>query len=193
MNDSSTGGYLAPSGPVAQDAALEDQIQAAIVGITGLSGPRVKPAWQPNPPAKEDLTVDWCAYRITSIDPNWTGAIVHHPEGEGTDELRRHETVEVLCNFYGPNASAFACVFRDGLLIPQNMETLQAQGIAFLEAGAIRAAPDFVNNQWVQRQDLLVRFRRMTSRTYQIRNVLSAEGVFVVENGNTNSWNTENT
>lgn len=192
MTDSSTGGYLAPTGTVAEDQALRYQIQAAIVGITGLAGAKVKAAWQPNPPQKEDLTVDWCAYRITSIDPNWTGAIVHHPEGDGTDELRRHETIEVLVNFYGPNATAYAAVLRDGLLIPQNMEALQSQGMGFLEAGAIRAAPEYINNQWVNRQDILFRLRRMTSRTYQIRNLLSAEGSITAENGDTNNWDTEN-
>lgn len=193
MTDSSTGGYLAPSSVVAADATLEDQIQGAIVGITGLIGKYVKPAWQPNPPAKEDLNVDWCAYRITSTDPNWIGSIIHHPGGEGTDELQRHETIEVLANFYGPNAAAYAAVFRDGLIIPQNMEALKVNGIAFLEAGQIRAAPEFINNQWVNRQDLLFRLRRQTSRTYQIRNVLSAEGTIAAEDGNTNSWDTENT
>ena len=193
MNDSSTGGYLSPTGVVAQDTTLEDQIQAAIVGITGLQGKMVRPAWQPNPPPKEDLNIDWCAYRVASITPNWIGSIVHHPEDEGTDELLRHETIEALVSFYGPNASTYSAVLRDGLLIPQNMEALQAQGIRFLETSATRAAPEYINNQWVQRQDTIVRLRRQTSRTYQIRNLLSAEGSITAENGDTNNWDTENT
>ena len=194
MTDSSTGGYLAPSSaPPAEDDAFSRQLQAAIVGITALPGPKVKVAWQPNPPAKEDLDIDWCAYRVTSTDPEWTGAIIHHPEGQGTDELRRHETVDVLCSFYGPNAMGYAARLRDGMLIPQNMEALNAQGIAFLDAGRTFAAPEFINNQWVRRQDLTIRLRRMVSRTYPILNVLSAEGEIVAENGDSNTWNTENT
>lgn len=192
-NTSATGGYLAPTGAVTNDDAFEDQIQAAIVGITGLVGKMVRPAWQADPPAKEDLIVDWCAYRVESTEPNWTGAIIHHPEGEGTDELRRHETVNLLVSFYGPHASGYAGILRDGMLIPQNMEALKAQGIDFLEAGRVMAAPEFINNQWVNRRDLTVKLRRVVSRTYPILNVLSAEGEIVADNGDTNTWNTENT
>jgi len=192
-NTSATGGYLAPSGAVTNDDAFEDQIQAAIVGITGLVGKMVRPAWQPDPPAKEDLTVDWCAYRVESTEPNWTGAIIHHPEGQGTDELRRHETVNLLVSFYGPHASGYAGILRDGMLIPQNMEALKAQGVDFLEAGRVMAAPEFINNQWVNRRDLTVKLRRVVSRTYPILNVLSAEGEIVADTGPANNWNTENT
>lgn len=192
-NTSATGGYLAPTGAVTNDDAFEDQIQAAIVGITGLVGKMVRPAWQPDPPAKEDLPVDWCAYRVESTEPNWTGAIIHHPEGQGTDELRRNETVNLLVSFYGPHASGYAGILRDGMLIPQNMEALKAQGIDFLEAGRVIAAPEFINNQWVNRRDLTIKLRRVVSRTYPILNVLSAEGEIVADNGDTNTWNTENT
>jgi len=195
VNDSASGGYLAPVGTVTEDAGLEDQIQAAIVGITGLAGTKVRPAWQPDPPQKPAGNVDWCAYRIASSEPDWSGALIHHPEGdagEGTDELQRHATIEVLCSFYGPNARGYAARLSDGMQVPQNMEALGKQGISFLEAGRIWAAPEFINNQWVRRQDITVRLRRVTSRTYPIRNVLSAEGEIVTDTGNENSWNTEN-
>lgn len=192
-NTSATGGYLAATGTVATDGVLEDQIQAAIVGITALPGDMVRPVWQPNPPQKPDLTVDWCAYRVESTEPNWTGAIIHHPEGEGTDELRRHETVNLLVSFYGPHSEGYAGRLRDGMLIPQNMEALKAHGIAFLEAGRLMNAPEYVNNQWVTRRDLTVKLRRVVIRTYDVLNVLSAEGEIVADTGPANNWNTENT
>lgn len=194
MTDSSTGGYLAPLSPApAADDVLENQIQAAIVGITALAGRMVRPVWQPDPPAKEDLHIDWCAYRIVASDANWLPSIVHHPEGEGTDEAIRQEEVEVLASFYGPNAYGLAARLRDGLSIPQNQEALRAQGFGFVEAARIWAAPDFVNNQWVRRQDLRFKLTRAVSRTYGVRNLLSAEGSITGPDGNTNAWNTENT
>lgn len=192
-NTSATGGYLAPEGTVAADDDFLRIIQLAIVGITGLDGKKVKAVWQPDPPPKEDLNVDWCGYRVESTDPNWTGAIIHHPEGEGTDELRRHETVNLLVSFYGPHSEAYGGILRDGMLIPQNMEALKAQGIAFLEAGRLMNAPEYVNNQWVSRRDLTVKLRRVVSRTYAVLNVLSAEGEIVADTGPANNWNTENT
>lgn len=185
-NTSATGGYLLPTDSVSDGPTLENQIHGAIAGMTGLGATMIRPAWQPDPPAKPDGNVNWCAFRVTEIVPEWTGAIIHHPEGDGTDELRRHVTVSVLCSFYGPDSIRIAEVFRDGILIPQNMEALASHNIAFLEAGRLFSAPDVVNNQWIKRQDLTVQFRRMVSRTYQVNNLLGAEVTTKAENGNTN-------
>lgn len=193
-NTSATGGYISPiSTAPAADDTLEDQIQAAIVGISGLIGKMVRPAWQPNPPAKEDLNINWCSYRIVASDAHWLPSIVHHPEDEGTDEATRQEEIEVLASFYGPNAYGFATRMRDGLSIPQNQEALRSQGFGFLECSRIWAAPDFVNNQWVRRQDLRFKLTHAVSRTYAVRNLLSAEGTITADTGNSNTWNTENT
>lgn len=192
-NTSATGGYLVPSsaGP-AEDDALEDLIHDAIAGITGLVGTLVRPKFQPRPPDRPELSVDWCAFTVTSDDPNWGAAIIHHPEGDGSDEMRRHSTLDVLCTFYGPNANGYATKLREGLLLPQNFEALQANGIDFLEAGRVFAAPEFINNQWNRRRDLTIRFRREVSRTYPVLNLLSAEGTVVSDDGDANAWNTEN-
>jgi hypothetical protein len=177
-NDSSTGGYLAPAAPLPlDDASLDDALQALVVGITGLDGTLVRPRWQPVVPRQPDPGVTWCAIGVTSEKPDANAAIVHDGSaagGQGVDTLYRHPVIEVLASFYGPSASAAAGALRDGLQIGQNREAMRAQGLAFIDSGDVTAAPDLVNQQWVRRQDLSLRLRRLVTRVYPVLNLTSA-------------------
>lgn len=178
-NTSATGGYLVPvSAPPANDDALEDILQAAVVGITGLDGSLVRPRWQPGNPKQPEASVDWCAFGVTETEPEDGTAYVAHDGnangGLGQDNLQRHESFRVLASFYGPNAAGYAQRLRDGLYIAQNREELAASLIAFVNTDTIRQVPEFVNNQWVKRYDLSVNFRRKVERAYAIQNLASA-------------------
>ncbi|MFJ6322263.1 MULTISPECIES: LIC_12616 family protein [unclassified Rhizobium] len=190
MTDSSTGGFLAPtSPPPAADDALDDQIQAAVVGITGLNGTLVRPRWQPSPPKQPPATTNWCAIGVVRLVGDTYAWIGHHPDGNGYDEMQRHVTFDVLASFYGPNGQAYAGLLRDGLQIPQNREALYLQGIAFVEASEIIAAPALINEQWVRKYDLTVTLRTQITRTYAVLNLLSASGSFITQTS-TQPWET---
>lgn len=187
-NTSATGGYLTPdAGSLPpEDVALEDVLQSMVVGISGLPGQMVKPKWQmqsgpttPQVPKQPTPNTDWCSYGITAIDPDANAAMTHVGTDNGLDVYLRHEEIEVLCTFYGPNSMAFASTLRDGIAIPQNMEALRAQKMAYLSVSAIRAVPEFVNQQWIRRHDILIHLRRQVVRKYPILNILSAETQFV--------------
>ena len=176
-NDSSTGGYLLPADAPApaEDAELDALFQSAVVQITGLPGALVRPRWQPNPPKQLEPSVDWCAIGVMVTKPDAGPAITHLKDGDGSDRLERHEDIELLATFYGPRARSIAARLRDGLSVPQNTEALQTSAISFVEAGDIRSAPELVNQQWIRRYDLTLRFRRKVTRIYPIRNVLIAD------------------
>lgn len=195
MSDSASGGYLAPSSDSpAEDDALARQLQAMVVGITGLPGAMVRPRWQPTPPAQPAITVDWAAIGVTRQRPvDHIGAIVHRSDadgGLGADELQRHEEIELLASFYGPNAQGFASRLRDGLSIGQNREALAAQDIAFVACGEIVHAPELVQTRWRRRADLAVTLRRQITRVYPVRNLTAAEGTIASETA-TASWTVE--
>ncbi len=175
-NTSATGGYLAPTAPVPpEDDALDNLLQELVAGVSGLSGSLVRPRWQPTVPKQPEPTVNWCALGIT-VQTNDAGpAIQHDPAGDGQDEYQRHQDIELLCTFYGPAAKGYAQRLADGLAIPQNREQLGINDMAFVSAGEIRAAPDFVSQQWARRYDLTVLLRRKISRTYAVLNLLSAQ------------------
>ena len=176
-NTSATGGYLSPTvdTPPLTGDDLENLIQSVVAGISGLPSSYVRPAWQPIPPRQPESTTDWCAVSVMSIEEDDGPNIAHDGSGDGKDNLARHEVIQCLATFYGPNAMHYAAKTRDGLSIPQNIEALLPNDMSFVEAGHIRAIPEFFNQQWIKRFDLDLVFRRKVSRAYPVLNILSAE------------------
>ncbi len=183
-NDSATGGPLVPTAttPV-QDDPFEDLIGNTIAGLTGITRGLVRPRWQPKPPAMPADTVSWCAFGIMEIDADWGAHLRHIPDGDGSSEMTRHETLVILASFYGPSGYSKASQLRDGLWIKQNWDALNAVGVALLECSRARTASDLVNGRFIRRIDLEMQFRRVITRTYPILNLLSAQGSFTTDLG----------
>ena len=197
-NDSSTGGFIAPSaspvqGPaLLEDAALDKFLQNMVVGITGLSGLLVFPRWQVIPPNLPTITTNWAAIGIQDIDAEEFAYEAHDPvappspfppyptppvtpPANGYNVMIRHEVLTILCSFYGPMARTNAALLRDGLQVAQNREALQLAGMGLFSTGKTTAVPSIVNTQWYYRVDLPVVIRREIVRNYPILNILSAE------------------
>jgi hypothetical protein len=171
-------GVPVPPNPV-EDADLDAVFQFAVAGITGLDGTMVRPRWQPTLPQQPEPDEDWCAIGVMASIPDAFPYITHF-SGQGitdpsADTFWRHEELDVLASFYGPNAKKLASRLRDGLSVVQNTETLLANQIAFIESSPMRASPDFVNQQWIRKYDLPLRFRRKVQRVYAMPNILSAQ------------------
>ena len=178
---SATGGYLAPAvaSPPLEDADIDAVFQRAIVGITGLAGDLVRPRWQITPPKQPDPSVNWCAFGIVDFKADDGPAIEHQPTGDGSDQYVRHEDITLACTFYGPLSQRYASMTRDGMALPQNMEALKQDGVVFIDSQDIRSVPELVNQQWIKRYDLPLRFRRQIKRTYAVLNILSADPILV--------------
>lgn len=175
-NDSSTGGYLTPTGVAPlEDEALDDLLHDVVAGITGLANELVRPRWQPEPPPTPDWGADWCAMGIMHRTADTFAVEGHDSAGEGSDYLIRHEVLSLLCSFYGPNSQAKGALLRDGLSIAQNREALAGSGIALVSVGDLTKAPELVKNRWLNRADLPVVLRREIMRTYPVLNVTSAQ------------------
>lgn len=198
MTDSSTGGFIKPSAaqiPTAtplEDAALDTFLQVMVVGITGIPGDLVWPRWQESPPNLPGNTINWASIGVQDMDGDTFAYEAHNPvipanpfpplpipepdaPANGYDILIRHETLTILCSFYGPNARANSSVLRDGLSVPQNREYLQLAGMGLVETGKIIAVPSIVNNKWYRRFDIPLVIRRQIVRNYPILNIASSE------------------
>ena len=173
---SATGGYLAPtSPPVAYDTVLEKIFHDLLVGISGLAGQFVRPAWQPKAPLQPGVSVDWCAFGISAFPvADYPQQIFNGVTGVG-QTMTRHEDIKVLLSVYGPNASANTALIRDGLYLAQNREVLGTFDISFIEAKDPVRIPDLINAQWIQRVDCPLYFRRPVSRAYNILNIASTQ------------------
>ena len=184
-NDSSTGGYLVPSSaPPLENGALDAFLQVAVAGITGLPGTMVRPRWQTPVPKHPEATADWCAVGIISETPEY-GAYERHwrgepsnpndPAGQGYDEQIRHETLEIMATFYGPDSRGNAKLLRDGIAVDQNREVFFLNNMNFVSADCkVTNVPELINETWFRRVDLTFYVRREIDRTYPILNLLSA-------------------
>jgi hypothetical protein len=177
MNDSSTGGYLAPTGAAAlDDDALDAVFQQLVAGVTGIPGNLVRPLWQQNPPNLPDAGTNWVALGIPNRSTD-DFAFVEHvspPTGTPYDLYQRHEILHIRASFYGPQAAGNAMLFRDGMLIAQNRETLGLLGMGYVASQEPRQVPDLVNQQWRKRVDMTFDVKRVVQRQYPVLNLASA-------------------
>lgn len=193
-NTSATGGYLAPSSaaPV-NDEAFDRFFQAVIVGLTGIAATLVRPRWAEVPLPIPERGVNWSAFGVMGIEADDYPVVLHKSAGDGTDEMQRHETVELMVSFYGPNSARSATLFRDGLYIPQNREELWKAQVALLDVGRLLSVPDLINNTWRRRIDAPLRLKRCITRVYPVLNLLSAQGSLTTAAGTTQAFTvTEN-
>lgn len=182
VTDSSTGGPLlplpAPAPQPLEDAALDAFLQALVAGITGLPGPMVRPRWQPEPP--DYPTGNWCAVGVSDMGHEAGYAAVIHDGaangGKGQDDLQEHETMDVLCSFYGPNARTYARLLRSGLMIGQNREPLFLARMGLVQVSDLRAVPSLRKQQWRYRMDVNVLIRRAINLDYAVLNLLASTG-----------------
>jgi len=184
MNDSSTGGYLLPS---LSPAPLEGQalfrfMQQFFVGITGLDGQLFFPRWQPEPPNLPPVgTPCWAAFGINARGTSVFAFTKHVPAVTGPpdvpayDEYRRHEELDILTSFYGPESDTYATLLRDGIQIPQNLEVIEQAGMGLIETGELKTVPELTKERWLQRVDLTVRIRRQIVRRYAIQSLVGAD------------------
>jgi len=183
MNDSSTGGYLVPGGaplPVPlQDAALDKFLHDVLVGLSGLDGTEVRPRWQPEPPNIETFGVNWMSFGVSRFAADAYAYLEHDSDGEGSDTLQRHETLEILLSSYGDDAVSILSQVRDGIQISQNLAVLESVGMGFLETGEIISVPSLVKDRWLRKYDMNLSLRRQVRRVYPILTLRSAQGVII--------------
>jgi hypothetical protein len=180
-NTSATGGYLLSTQTPVDDEALENFIQTVIVGVTGLPGSMVRPAFQPNPPKRPNIGTDWCGFSVSS-DKVEAGYAYNELREDGLEQKQqRHEDVVVRCSFYGPNCGRYSGAFRDGLEIPQNREQLFLVGMKYAYSGAITKTGELVDEKWYRRADITATFRRQLDRTFAVLSFVAANGTINTE------------
>ena len=147
--------------PQLEGQSLEDYLQQYVAGVSYLDGTLVRPRWQEEPPNLPDFGVDWCAVGIVNHRPiGLYAAVVHHGDGDGHDEMQRHEDLDVLASFYGPNADSYATNLHNGLMIWQNVSVLRLVGMAFVDISDHTRAPELIKSRCWERIDKTLTLRR---------------------------------
>jgi hypothetical protein len=165
---------------------LEDYVQQWVAGVSGMDGAMMRQRWQPEPPNIPDWGVDWGAVGVTRHRPIGIWSYVGHcSDGNGYDQMQRHEDLEILVSFYGPNCDEYASNLHNGVMIWQNRSVLRLVGMAFVELDEAIRAPEMIKNRWWDRVDLPLVLRRIIIRNYAVRNLLSASAAVITDVGYT--------
>lgn len=180
-NTSATGGYLLPTStvPLPGTLTLDQFIQTVLVGLTNLNGNLVRPKFQKDQPKWPDNHVNWLSFRVMLERPDTYSYVGMDANGNTTQ--KRNEDVSVQCSFYGPDALAYTGLVRDGLQLQQNLDVLRASNFGFKETGVINLVPDLINEQWVQKFEMELVFRREVVRSYAILSVTTASGTITTD------------
>jgi hypothetical protein len=175
-NTSAARGYLPVSGGTG-DRDTDDLLQAAIVGITGLSPEMVRPRWQentPRPPDEEKLC--WASFGVARIALMGAPEMRHVGENEGHDILVSQEELLILVSFYGQESTALACLFRDAIHVENNRAPLRAAGLNFVKAEPLTTAAFVYLEKWRHQAVLPCVFRRETRRIVPVLNLRRSVG-----------------
>lgn len=177
-NSSATGGYLTQTSSSVDGLALRRFLQSVIVGVSGLGATLVRPMWQQNPPPIPSIDIDWCGFAIMA-QRHESGAY-HQQLDAGGANIIRHEEIDLLCAFYGPNCLVNAGALRDGVeMIAQNRAQLLLAGMGIKGFSEITHSPELVNDRFFDRADITMTIVREIRRGYDVLHFVGASGGIV--------------
>ncbi|AKH65901.1 bacteriophage protein [Photorhabdus thracensis] len=172
-NGSDKAGWLTSVTPGPEyDEELEHTLSCWVSGVSGLPDDKVRSRWTSveSPPLPVDD--DGCDFGIMAFISDVTPAFENQTE-EST-ELWRHEEIECLVSFYGPNCQRYGTCFRDGLAVSQNNDELGRFGLSVDKSSQLTALPELINNQWVRCYDMTITLRRKVVREYGVKSLVEA-------------------
>lgn len=177
MNTSATGGALLPTATPAplEGELLQNFFHHWFAGITGLANTLIRPRWQPEPVNMPAHTATWMAFGITRRESDTFASEQHFPSGDGYNEIRRHEVLNLTLSFYGPDADNYVHLLREGVQVAQNRELLTVNNMGLVETGEIVTVPELVKEKWYYRVDMVIRIRRQIVRRYAVESLLKGQ------------------
>ena len=175
---SNVAGYLTPTYSTTEGATLEDFFNTVIVALTGLTGDKVRPMFQINPPKIPANSVDWCGFSINEIDSDDNA---YYEQATTTATMQRNEYAQLLISFYGINAMINAKKIRDSLQLGQNRDTLRTNGIGITGfTNAVRVL-ELINDIWYNRVDITMQFAREIRASYNVFTILSTHASTLIK------------
>jgi len=178
---SNVAGYLVPTYSTTEGATLEDFFNTVIVALTGLTGDKVRPMFQINPPKLPSNSVDWCGFAINEIDSDDNA---YYEQATTTATMQRNEYAQLLISFYGINAMINAKKIRDSLQLGQNRDALRTNGIGITGFTNAVRVPELINDIWYNRVDITMQFAREIRASYNVFTILSTHASTLIKTDN---------
>ncbi|HGJ5879492.1 MAG TPA: hypothetical protein ACHBZ9_10590 [Arsenophonus nasoniae] len=179
-NSSTEAGWLTPFDDNAlYNEGLDRLLTRWVCGVSGLPAKHVLPRWQREPAPLPSPDTNWCAFGLIDIESEANPALVN--QSDESNELWQYETLTCMASFYGRDGMVYATRFRDAIMLSQNNAELNKFNLTLGSHSQIRAFPELINNQWVNRFDFTVHLRRKVVRRYYIKSVKDADVTFFGE------------
>ncbi|MDD1617319.1 MAG: hypothetical protein LUQ28_12755 [Methylococcaceae bacterium] len=175
---SNVAGYLVPTYSTTEGATLEDFFNTVIVALTGLTGDKVRPMFQINPPKIPANSVDWCGFSINEIDSDDNA---YYEQATTTATMQRNEYAQLLISFYGVNSMINAKKIRDSLQLGQNRDALRTNGIGITGFTNAVRVPELINDIWYNRVDITMQFAREIRASYNVFTILSTHASTLIK------------
>lgn len=179
VTDSRFAGYLGPviPGPYPlSDDAWEDFLHDVFAGITGLDPTLVRPRWQPEPPLRPDISVNWMAFGTVATRTDFVPVQYQIDDGaDGYTAMQEMEELDILCSFYGPNNEMIQSYFQRGLYVEQNLAMFRANAVGMVSTTGFTRAAELIKERYWPRTDVTVTVRREVRYNYKILNLLRAQ------------------
>jgi hypothetical protein len=179
-NTSATGGVLTQTSGPTEGITFRHFLQTIIVGVTGIANTLVRPRWQQNPPPIPSINVNWLAFGISSRRQDANSYVL---AATAKTTLIRHEELDIMCSFYGPDCLDYSGRLIDGMHISQNRESMMLAGVGLVGFSDTTHIPELVNDRYIERADVVMTIKREIRRDYQVLTFLAANGTIVAESG----------
>lgn len=187
-NSSMSGGYLTEVKAPIEGKELQRFIQQFLMGVSGLPGSLVRPAYQQEPAAWPDVDTDWLAF--WEKDRTTTGYVTEIIAQE-VIKPHKHKTVShvemsIQLAAYGPMAASIISRIRDGIQLSQNRDVLHTKGFAVVNLQSLGFIGDQTpDNEYLNRWDGVLTLRREEVREFDISTFLGADGIIAANRAET--------
>jgi hypothetical protein len=180
VNNSSSGGYVQPrpqpptlvSTP--PNLNFVDFMQSILVGLSGAPGNLVRSDWQQKPPKRPDVDVNWIAFGIEGVNPDFNTYIGQNSSGQ--QYMQQNELFGLVVNFYGPLSYENYGLVRDNFQVPQNLANLTKANVGYGYDTPAQHVPELIDEIWFDRWRVVFYLRRQIQRFYPLLTFVSASG-----------------
>ena len=178
-NTSTTGGVLLPTIINDNDLLLDRKIHDLLYTITSIDKKLVFPMWQEVPPAIPPINTDWISFGILNRKDDFTGN--DNIISDMVTKVISYQDITLLCSIYGSNASRTYQKIKYGLNVSQNREYIRSIGLAYKNIDETITTSTELNKQFYKRLDCKIYFTYKMITTYEVGNLLQADGQFNVD------------
>ena len=161
----------------------EDIIRLFLSALTGIDKTLVRKRWLKKVGLQPSPEENWISVGVEEISTFGTP----YSKNEKIPDIQNrisHQVLKFRASFYGSNSAELSDKAREGLCLVQNNSQLKRYGLTVQSVDdEVLHLPDFQDEQWIDRYDLVFRIGRSINRVYGVRSFAGANIDLFTERG----------